>query len=146
MHLDLRCHLVLTFHYLMWYYNLWSLEGTQLVSVLYLSFWKGLYLDPFLFIFVHLKHKFYRKNCRRQWDSNSDHRKRRQACWPLDHHHHSSHSSGQVFTQIIKPNTNLTRCTIPPSSFRWMRGSRKTSSDGPAKNSRLDCSSSFHNC
>ena len=41
----------------------------------------------FLFIFVLFKHKFYRKNCRRQQDSNSDRWSRRRARWPLDHHH-----------------------------------------------------------
>ena len=41
----------------------------------------------FLFIFVLFKHKFYRKNCRYQQDSNSDRRNRRRACWPLNHHH-----------------------------------------------------------
>ena len=30
---------------------------------------------------------FTEKNCRRQWDSNSDRRSRRQTRWPLDHHH-----------------------------------------------------------
>ena len=38
-------------------------------------------------IFVLFKHKFYRKNCRLQQDSNSDCRSRRLVCWPLDHHH-----------------------------------------------------------
>ena len=38
-------------------------------------------------IFNLLQHTFYRKNCRRQRDSNSDRRTRRQARWPLDHHH-----------------------------------------------------------
>ena len=41
----------------------------------------------FLFIFVLFKYKFYRKNCRREQYSNSDHRSRRRARWPLDHHH-----------------------------------------------------------
>ena len=45
-------------------------------------------LDLFLFTFVLFKHKFYRKNCRRQWDSNSDRRSRRWARWALDHCHH----------------------------------------------------------
>ena len=39
-----------------------------------------------LFIFVLSKHKFYRRNCELQWDSNSDRRSRRQALWPLDDH------------------------------------------------------------
>ena len=41
----------------------------------------------FLLIFILFKHKFYRKNCRLQWNSNSGHQNRR-ARWPLDHHHH----------------------------------------------------------
>ena len=45
----------------------------------------------FLFIFVLFKHKFYRKNCRHQQDSNSDHRSWRRARWPLDHHHGPSY-------------------------------------------------------
>ena len=51
------------------------------------SFFKCANPGHFLFIFVHFKHKFYRKNCRRQQDSNSDHRSRKPALWPLDHHH-----------------------------------------------------------
>ena len=42
----------------------------------------------FFFFFVLFKHKLYRKNCRLQWDSNSDRRNKRRARWPLDHHHH----------------------------------------------------------
>ena len=42
---------------------------------------------PFLLIVNLFKHKFYRINCRHQWDSNSDRRKRRRARRPLDHHH-----------------------------------------------------------
>ena len=38
-------------------------------------------------LFVLLKHKFYRKYCRHWQDSNSDRRSRRQARWPLGHHH-----------------------------------------------------------
>ena len=38
----------------------------------------------FLFIFGQFKHKFYRKNCRFQQESNSDRRNRRRAHWPLD--------------------------------------------------------------
>ena len=41
----------------------------------------------FLFIFVLFKHNFYRKKISLRLDSNSDRRSRRQAGWPLDHHH-----------------------------------------------------------
>ena len=44
-------------------------------------------LRPLFRLFLFFKHKFYRKICRRQQDSNSDRRSRRQARWPLDHHH-----------------------------------------------------------
>ena len=46
-----------------------------------------------LFIFVLFKHKFNRKNCRRQRDSNLDRWSRRQAHWPLDHPHGPPDSS-----------------------------------------------------
>ena len=42
-----------------------------------------------IFMYLKWRHNFYRKNYRRQWDSNSDWRIRRQARWPLDHHHGS---------------------------------------------------------
>ena len=41
-------------------------------------------------IFVYFRSfqtQFYRKNCRLQQDSNLDRQSRRQARWPLDHHH-----------------------------------------------------------
>ena len=37
--------------------------------------------------FSSFQHKFYRKNCRHQQDSNSNWQSRRRARWPLDHHH-----------------------------------------------------------
>ena len=64
------------------------------------SFFKCANPGHFLFIFVHFKHKFYRKNCRRQQDSNSDRRSSRQARWPLDHHH--GRSSSFFDHQMIK--------------------------------------------
>ena len=51
----------------------------------------------FVFIFVLFTHKFYRKNCRRQRDSNSDRRSWRRARWPLDH----------TKAQIIKQSYHL---------------------------------------
>ena len=45
---------------------------------------------PLLFIFVLFKHKFYRKKLWRQPKSKSDHRIRRLAHWPLDHHYGST--------------------------------------------------------
>ena len=51
------------------------------------SFFKWANSGLFLLIFVLFKHKFYRKNCRLQRDSNSDHHRRWQARWPLNHHH-----------------------------------------------------------
>ena len=47
----------------------------------------GLPRSLFCLFFVLFKHKFYRKNCRCQQDSNSESRSRRRARWPLDHHH-----------------------------------------------------------
>ena len=44
------------------------------------GFFKWTNPGHFLFIFVLFKHKFYRKNCMLQWDSNSDRWSRRRAC------------------------------------------------------------------
>ena len=41
----------------------------------------------FFVYFRFSKHKFYINNSWCQQDSNSDHWRRRRACWPLDHHH-----------------------------------------------------------
>ena len=45
------------------------------------TFLKWAYSGLFWFIFVLSKHKFYRKNCRRQWDANSDRQSRGWARW-----------------------------------------------------------------
>ena len=37
--------------------------------------------------FCSFKTHIFQKNWRLHWDSNSDCRSRRRACWPLDHHH-----------------------------------------------------------
>ena len=58
--------------------------------------------QPLFVYFVLFKHKFYRKNCRRQQDSNSDRRSRRRVRWPLDHHH-GPISSSYTCLVIIKP-------------------------------------------
>ena len=60
------------------------------------GFFKWTNPGHFLFIFVLFKHKFYRKNCRLQLDSNWDRRSIRQARWPLDHH-------GPDVTKIFQP-------------------------------------------
>ena len=44
-------------------------------------------LGLFLVYFRSFQTQFYRKNCRLQQDSNLDRQSRRQARWPLDHHH-----------------------------------------------------------
>ena len=44
---------------------------------------------PLLFVFILFKHKFYKKNCRRQHDSNSDRWSSKWVRWPLDHQHMS---------------------------------------------------------
>ena len=55
-------------------------EFWQMLKGLFIYFY-FLWPTPasFLFIFVLFKHKFYRKNCRRQRDSNSDRLSRRRA-------------------------------------------------------------------
>ena len=40
----------------------------------------------FFVFFVLFYHRFYRRNCSHQKDSNSDRENRRWACWPLDHY------------------------------------------------------------
>ena len=51
---------------------------------------------------------FTGKICRLQWDSNSDCRSRRRACWPLDHHH--------------SPNAVIfTLASLSCSSRQWYR-------------------------
>ena len=73
-------------------YNHFLVERVKYFCVIFKDFvfhffknWANTVL--FLFIFVLFKHKFHRKNCRRQRNSNSDRRRGRWACWPLDHHH-----------------------------------------------------------
>ena len=53
----------------------------------YLMFFNWANLRLFLVIFVLFKRKFYRTNLRLQRYSNLDHQCKRQARWPLDHHH-----------------------------------------------------------
>ena len=65
----LRGYLVLG-KMLSYYCNLFWLMGANFLFLMDLPL-------PLLFIFVLFKHKFYRKNCRRQRDSNSDRRSRR---------------------------------------------------------------------
>ena len=50
------------------------------------SFFKWADSGLFLFIFILNKHKFYRKKCSLQQDSNSDCQSSRWARWPIDHH------------------------------------------------------------
>ena len=40
---------------------------------------------PLFYFWSFQTHKFYRKNCRRHRDLNSDRQSRRRACWPPDH-------------------------------------------------------------
>ena len=69
----------------------------------------------FLFIFVLFKHKFYRKNCMLQWDSNSDRWSRRRACWPLNHYH------GLIFLYFRLLNKVLIRLTENKIFQDWIR-------------------------
>ena len=84
--------------------------------------------QPLFVYFVLFKHKFYRKNCRRQQDSNSDLWSRRRARWPLDHHH------GPLKTFSLKCESDELRwnfwvliqqilCSIG-SLFTWKASSR----------------------
>ena len=60
--------------------------STNTISSLFSFLNKWANPGPFLFIFVLFKFNFTEKLYTS--DSNSDHRTRRQASWPLDHHHH----------------------------------------------------------
>ena len=42
---------------------------------------------PHFHLLSFLKNNLLNSNCRFQGDSNSDHHGRKEACWPLDHHH-----------------------------------------------------------
>ena len=44
-------------------------------------------LLPLFVYFCSFQKQFYRKKCRANWVSNSDHQSRRRACWPLGQHH-----------------------------------------------------------
>ena len=64
---------------------------------------------PSLFLFI-FKHKFYRKNCMLQRDSNSDRWSRSRARWPLDHHH------GPIFLYFL----SWLQWMSPPRSGKMM--------------------------
>ena len=71
------------------------------------SFFKWANSGLFLLIFVLFKHKFYRKNCRLQRDSNSDRQRRWRARWPLNHHH--GHCPNNCFDQLLSCHVRLRR-------------------------------------
>ena len=86
---------------------LWAAPTITNSTIFFLKKWPT--PASFLFIFVLFKHKFYRKNCRLQQDSNLDHRSWRQARWPLDHHH-SPYLT--VFDIVPTTNNSLQLCDI----------------------------------
>ena len=59
-----------------------------ILTSLYFSFFKGPTPASFCLFSFFSNANFTEKNCRLQRDLNLDHRSRRQARWPPDHHHH----------------------------------------------------------
>ena len=91
------------------------------IIIFYKKEWAN--LGIFFFIFVLFKHKFYRKHCRLQRDSNLGYPSRRQARWPLDHHHSPVFDfvyQHKLFVQSRRydGNNNFEAKFYPINSFR----------------------------
>ena len=107
---DCLIHTFLSGHYLaFWVFDF-------LISNLDLDEWA----NPGLFcLFWFYSNTIIHKNCRLQWDSNTDRRSRMEVRWPLDHHH-------RVPNVLFKISVFCSRLVPDPDGKRFRdRGLRK---------------------